>query len=421
LLALLTCVCLPPAALAAQTTDRPGSSDHRLFPRISGYVIYAHRDEDPVMEQFRNGQGSARDTIEGRVTRIDYTLPTGSTQPPTPPLGLVRHYEGIVQQLGGTILYRQPTFGELTARLVQNGREFWIYVHAENREQYGVLIAERSAPVRAGAIALGGSNGAGSCPCTGQGPSGPAQAAGATLLPGSARLFAAAAARFALDTGWVPVVQPSRATSNTVVLIRGAHVEDATEVRFGDTPAVIRSRGASELMVVVPVRPVGLVPVVVSGPAGARTARDSFQIYQNPIDDNVNDLRVYTCTNPQHPDAPRATTLVPTAVRRGDTLVIDGTRLDEVEWVSFTYQVNPDFPDWLRRDDRNWGEANPLGILPPGVPREDVSVWPVTQSATRLRVVVPRRARTGPVALFGGGDCVVSDQSVGVRTGPAPR
>jgi hypothetical protein len=35
--------------------------------------------------------------------------------------------------------------------------------------------------------------------------------------------------------------------------------------------------------------------------------------------------------------------------------------------------------------------------------------------------VVPQLARTGPVALFGYGACVLSDQVLAVRVGPAPR
>ncbi len=419
LLPLIACCVLVPAALAAQN-DVAGSSDHRLFPRIAGYYITGYRDTDPVLEEFRNGHELDRDTIEGRVTTIAYDLPGGASQQPTPPLGLIRYYEGIVQRLGGTVLHRAPAFGELTARLVQNGREFWLRLHVENTNEYVVVIGERSAPAQAAALALAGNPGAaGSCPCAG--PGAPPIGAASPLVPAAARRFRAAAARFALDTGWVPVVQPARGTSNAIVAIRGLHVEDATAVRFGDTPGRILDRMASEIDVVVPVRPVGLVPVVVSGPAGARTARDSFQVYQEPISDGSRDLRVYTCTEPPRSGAPSVSSLAPTAVRTGDTLVINGTMLDEVDYVSFTYRVpvNQMFPP----RDRNWDDGGGFlsHLMPPEVERREIAALPVTQTATRLTVVVPGRARTGPVALFGYGSCIISDQALGVRVGPAPR
>ncbi|MEK6767448.1 MAG: IPT/TIG domain-containing protein [Gemmatimonadota bacterium] len=418
ILPLISCCVLVPAALVAQN-DVAGSSDHRLFPRIAGYYVTGYRDTDPVVEEFRNGRGLDRDTIEGRVTSIAYALSGGGSQQPTTQLGLVRYYEGIVQRLGGTVLYRQPVFGQLTARLVQNGREFWLRLHVENTHEYVIAIAERSAPAQAAVAALAGNAGAaGPCPCAAQAaPSG----AAAALMPMAARRFRAAAARFALDTGWVPVVQPSRGTSNSIVAIRGLHVEDATEVRFGETPARILDRVPSEIAVVVPERWVGLVPVVVSGPAGARTARDSFQIYQEPISDSSRDMRVYTCTEPPRRGAPNVNGFAPTTVRAGDTLVINGTMLDEVDYVSFTYRVPAD--QLLPPRDRNWDDSGSIfsHIMPPSVERREIAALPVSQTATRLTVVVPRRARTGPVALFGYGSCVLSDQALGVRVGPAPR
>jgi hypothetical protein len=418
LLPLLACFVLAPAALAAQN-DARGSSDHRLFPRIAGYEITSYRDADPVVEQFRNGQGLARDTVEGRVTTIAYALPRGGSQQPTPALGLVRYYEGIVQRLGGTVLFRQPVYGELTARLVQNGREFWLKLHLENTREYGIAIAERSAPARAAVVALAGTAGAAaSCrPCAGlDAPS----AAALSLLPASARRFRAAAARFALDTGWVPVVQPSRGTGDAIVTIRGLHIEDATDVRFGDTPGRILDRTASAIAVVVPRRPVGPVPVVVNGPFGARTARDSFVVYQEPISGGSGELRAYTCTAPPSGGAPDVTGLVPAAVRTGDTLVINGTMLDAVDHVSFTYWLPPNqtFGQW----GRSWDDSGDLvsHLVLPGQQGE-IAAWPIAQSATRLTVVVPQLARTGPVALFGYGACVLSDQVLAVRVGPAPR
>lgn len=419
LLPLMACWVLAPAALVAQN-DVAGSSDHRLFPRIAGYYITDYRDADPVVEEFRNGRELDRDTIEGRVTSIAYGLPNGASQQPTTALGLVRYYEGIVQRLGGTVLDRQPVFGELTARLVQNGREIWLRLHVEHTHAYVITIAERSAPARAAAVALAGNAGAaGSCPCAGQGaPSG----AGLTLLlPATARRFAAAAARFALDTSWVPVLQPARGTSQAIIAIRGLHVEDATDVRFGDTPARILNRMASQINVVVPQRWVGMAPVVVSGPFGARTARDSFLIYQEPISDSSRELRVYTCTEPPRSGAPSVTSLSPASLRTGDTLVITGALLDEVDFVSFTYRVSSDMI--FQPQDRNWEPRSNFSAWGMGqeAERGDIGAFPVQQSVTRIAVVVPRRARTGPVALFGYGSCVLSDQALAVRVGPAPR
>lgn len=403
-LPLLACL-LAPAVLAAQN-DVAGSSDHRLFPRIAGYNITSFSDADPVIEEFRNGRDLDRDTIEGRVTSIAYELPGGGAQQATTSLGLVRYYEGIVQRLGGTVLQRAPASGEMTGRLVQNGREFWLRMHVENTHLYVIAIAERSAPAREAALAVAAGPGAASA-----------------LLPQMARRFRAASVRFARDTSWVPVVQPARGMTNAIVAVRGLHVEDATEVRFGSTPGRILDRTASLITVVVPSRSAGMVPVVVSGPAGARTARDSFLLYQEPMHDGSNELRVYTCTDPPRPGVPTVTRLAPMAVRTGDTLAIEGTMLDEVDYVSFTFHVSGRRLGVMR--DRNWGATDaddPFSGYPPSpdAGRGRILSLPVTQTATRLTVVVPSLARSGPVALFGYGSCILSEQALGVRMGPAP-
>lgn len=412
---------------AQAQADAAGSSDHRLFPRIAGYAISSHRDSDPVAEVFRTGE-TRRDTVEGRVTRLLYSLPRGR-QEPTTQLGLVQHYEQLVQRLGGVVLYRHPTYGYLHARVVREGREFWLRVERENTTEYNVVVAERSAPVQAASVALGASNPAAACPCEDAAAPGepvvPSAALARRFGTPAARRLTAAAARFALDTSSQPVVLPATGTHRGVVSIRGLRVEDATAVRFGDYDATIVARRASEIAVVVPARPAGMTTVVVLSPAGARTARDSFLVYREPVDEQTDQsLRIYTCTESRLPDAPIVTSFEPATVRPGDTLTIRGRGLDQPSYVDFTYRERS-LEGLGRRPDRNWaGDTGDFLANFEGAYSRRMATHaalPLEQTATTITIVVPARARTGPVALFGYGACVASDLVLGVRTAPAPR
>lgn len=411
---LLLSLCLLAPISGAQAQDVAGSSDHRLFPRIAGYFIGGYEDGDPVIERFRTDADGGRDSVEGRVTVFRYELPGGAGQRPTTRLGTIRYYEDIVQRLGGTVLYRAPAHGELSARLVSEGREVWLALRPENTHQFVLVVAERSAPVQASSAALALM---------------PAETIRRRLATRSANRLTAAAARFALDTSWTLAVFPSRGARLAVVTIRGLRVEDATSVRFGDWSARILARGASEIAVVVPERPAGATLVTVLGPSGARTTRDSFLVYQDPIQDNSQELRVYGCTEPRAQGAPEVIAFEPATVRTGDTLTIRGRRLGPVVYVSFTFYMREgDAAHPL--GDRDWtgntvgtlsGALGTIGEIEETLAATHHRALPFHEAPGVMRVIVPHGARTGPVALFGYGECVASDMPLAVRVGPAPR
>lgn len=265
-----------PAALAAQA-DVAGSSDHRLFPRIAGYAIASYRSGDPDAEQFRNGQGLARDTIEGRITRFRYAIPRGAR--PATSVGLVRHYEGVIQRLGGGVLISNTAFGELTARLVHEGREYWLHVAAENLEEYLLVIGERPAPVVVAAASRAGA---------------PVGAAGMARRPGIAPRGARAPRLTAPPRlNLAPVIAsfaPAARQSGELVRIAGTNLNRPTAVRFIDArgdawdASVYSFEACSDnLKVVLPSLPAGQYRIAVSSPLGTGQSATTLGVFFTPV------------------------------------------------------------------------------------------------------------------------------------------
>lgn len=134
-------------ALSAQA-DAPGSKDHRLFSRMSGFFIeeFTATDFDAHTFTVRKGQDDWEQVpVEGRKTVIAYTLREGQN----PPSGLqvVRNYANAATQAGGKVLFENQDPGNriLTVKFQQAGQEIWAQVEAsDGAEGYRLVVVERA-------------------------------------------------------------------------------------------------------------------------------------------------------------------------------------------------------------------------------------------------------------------------------------
>lgn len=271
---LLVALCPP---LAAQQTDAANSRDHGLFPRVDGYYITSYRTEDPASEQFWARADGGRDTVIGRITRIGYGLQRPTTREPVSALGLVQHYEALVRQMGGEVLFRQTTFGQIGARVTQGGREYWIRVHLENRTEYGVTIGERDVPRALAAAPAMGAPGAG--------------LARRVMPRGTRAPTFTTAPRLNLGPT-ITGISPDRRRSGEIVAVAGTNLNHATAVRFldaqgrpWDATVFTYEECSDNLRVVVPQLPAGQYRVAVQTPMGTGQSAAILAVFQNPINE----------------------------------------------------------------------------------------------------------------------------------------
>jgi outer membrane protein OmpA-like peptidoglycan-associated protein len=134
---------LPPLLLAAPWVaeqDRPGSSDHPLFPnRMPGYTISSY--EQSEFDSYGFLIKGERTTVEGRKTVIRYKLGRDASSPGE--LAILRNYENAATQAGGTVIYRGDNHRVL--KLGTGGSEAWVEVRVSVGEgrRYSLTIVER--------------------------------------------------------------------------------------------------------------------------------------------------------------------------------------------------------------------------------------------------------------------------------------
>jgi OOP family OmpA-OmpF porin len=121
----ITFLALAGAALA-QEADAENCKDHPLFSRMKNFIISDCKTSFDAVEFYM--PGSQTKTVEGQVTRIDYTLREGSPRPSV--LQVRRNYGNAVKSLGGSVLYDEDL--NLTAKVVKNGKEIWVKLDVYN-------------------------------------------------------------------------------------------------------------------------------------------------------------------------------------------------------------------------------------------------------------------------------------------------
>jgi OmpA-OmpF porin, OOP family len=113
-------------AAFAQETDAENCKDHPLFSRMKNFFIADCKVSFDAVEFYLSE--SQTKTIEGQVTRIDYTLREGAPTPSA--LQVRRNYGNAVKSLGGSVLYDENI--NLTAKVVKNGKEIWVRLDVYN-------------------------------------------------------------------------------------------------------------------------------------------------------------------------------------------------------------------------------------------------------------------------------------------------
>ena len=136
---LLFCAAIP---LSAQVqTDVRGCKEHPLFTRMPTYWI--HNCDDRAFDAFAFpvAQGK-KETVEGHLIKVNYYPQAASKDRPSA-LQILRNHETAIAALGGTIVWRSE--GLLTARVMREGKEFWVLVTAEFTGKYGIISIEKQA------------------------------------------------------------------------------------------------------------------------------------------------------------------------------------------------------------------------------------------------------------------------------------
>jgi len=136
--AVLLALLCPAAALAAPG-DKPGCTDHPLFPtRMPEYRITDCRARDYDAFTFFRLKLPLR-SEEGKLTTLFYQAPP---QKGAAALAIVRNYENAITKIGGTIVDIDPSHF-LYGKLVQDGREIWVQAVAGPGGNINLTVIEK--------------------------------------------------------------------------------------------------------------------------------------------------------------------------------------------------------------------------------------------------------------------------------------
>jgi len=113
-------------AAFAQEVDAENCKDHPMFSRMKNFIISDCKTGFDAVEFYM--PESQTKTIEGQVTRLDYTLREDAPRPSV--LQVRRNYGNAVKSLGGSVLYDENI--NLTAKVVKNGKEIWVKLDVYN-------------------------------------------------------------------------------------------------------------------------------------------------------------------------------------------------------------------------------------------------------------------------------------------------
>ncbi len=116
------------AALAVKP-DKPGCSDHSLFPtRMPNYRIHACEVKEFDAYAFRVANGK-KQTVEGKFTFITYTV--DDRKDDQSGVAVVRNYENALKKIGGAVQGSDPQRW-MTGSAVVDGKEVWVEAEKGN-------------------------------------------------------------------------------------------------------------------------------------------------------------------------------------------------------------------------------------------------------------------------------------------------
>lgn len=122
-------VLLGSGAALASKPDRPGCSDHPLFPtRMPSYRIAACEVREFGSYAFRVASGK-KQTVEGRLTFLTYAV--DDRKDDQAGLAVVRNYESALKKIGGTTLASDAQRW-LTGSVAIDGKEVWVEAEKGN-------------------------------------------------------------------------------------------------------------------------------------------------------------------------------------------------------------------------------------------------------------------------------------------------
>jgi outer membrane protein OmpA-like peptidoglycan-associated protein len=137
-LAVVSAILLPSLASAAPG-DKPGCSDHPLFPtRLPDYRITDCKVTEYDSVRFLKMKAPER-TEEGKVTYLFYQRPPNQG---AAAIEIVRNYENALQKIGATIVDvddRHFVYG----KVVQDGREVWAQAEARPGGMIRLYVVEK--------------------------------------------------------------------------------------------------------------------------------------------------------------------------------------------------------------------------------------------------------------------------------------
>lgn len=128
-------------ALLAAKPDKPGCSDHPLFPtRMPNYRIEACEVKEFGSYPFSVAKGPKR-TVEGKLTFITYAV--DDRKDDQTGLAVVRNYENALKKIGGTIAASDPERW-VNGSVVVDGKEVWAEAYKGNGKIW-LRIVEKQA------------------------------------------------------------------------------------------------------------------------------------------------------------------------------------------------------------------------------------------------------------------------------------
>ncbi|HOR53976.1 MAG TPA: OmpA family protein [Synergistales bacterium] len=126
-------------AFPAFPSDVPGSKDHPLLPRITGYYIGDYQEVEFGSHDFIDAEGDYL-TVEGRRIQIEYDINEGESPPGD--LFVIVNYERAASGAGGSFYRHRDDMTYLT--LQQDSTETWAEVMSQGDGQtYWLVIVEK--------------------------------------------------------------------------------------------------------------------------------------------------------------------------------------------------------------------------------------------------------------------------------------
>lgn len=130
-------------AAIAQEADAENCKDHPMFSRMKNFIISDCKKNFDAVEFYL--MDSQTKTVEGQVTRIDYSLREGGQMPSV--LQVRRNYGNAVKALGGSVLFDEDI--NFTGKVVKNGKEIWVKLEVFNGgRDYTLNVLEVEAMVQ---------------------------------------------------------------------------------------------------------------------------------------------------------------------------------------------------------------------------------------------------------------------------------